>query len=292
MLTVSRFTLAALALLFTFSANAATTLFEVSKGEQRILLGGTIHLLHPSEFSDLPAEFDAAYEEADELYLEADMTKLQDPAFGQKMMQMMLYPPGKTLSSELSPEVWEALSTYSEKNEFPIQQYMGFDPALVSLMMTVAIAQKKGIQEGLDAHYFTKAKADNKPTGELESPEDVLGYMEAMTGHDGDKLIRATLRDLRKFDEMMETIVAAWKGGDMKALYRDLGKPMKAEAPEMYQTLMVERNEDWLPVIKGLFEDEDLELVLVGSLHLAGEHSLLKQLEEAGYQVEPYTVKE
>ncbi|WP_027329945.1 TraB/GumN family protein [Marinimicrobium agarilyticum] len=291
MTTVLRATGAALALLFTLSAHASTTLFEVSKGGQRILLGGTIHLLHPTEFP-LPAEFDAAYEEADALYLEADMAQIQDPAFSQQMMQLMLYPPGKSLSTELSAEVWESLARYSKQNQFPIQQFVGFDPAFVSMMMTVMTAQQKGITKGVDTHYFNRAKADNKPTGQLESTQAVLGYMKALAGHDGDEIIKATLRDLRRFDQMMETTVSAWKAGDMDTLYRDLGKPMKEEAPEMYQTLMVERNKDWLPVIKGLFEDEAVELVLVGSLHLAGEDSLLEQLEKAGYRVKSYTIGE
>lgn len=291
MTTAFRFSLTALALLFTLSAQASTTLFEVSKDGHRVLLGGTIHLLHPSEFP-LPAEFDAAYEEADELYLEADLAKIQDPAFGQQMTRMMLYPPGKSLTTELSGKVWESLASYSEQNQFPIQQFVGFDPAFVSIIMTMMTAQKKGIQKGVDTHYFNKAKADNKPTGELESTEDILGYMETMTGHDGDEIITATLRDLRRFDQMMETTVAAWRAGDLDTLYRDLGKTMEEEAPEMYQTLMIERNKDWLPIIKGLFNDEDVELVLVGSLHLAGDHSLLKQLETAGYRVEPYTISE
>lgn len=291
MTTVMRSTLAALALLFTLPAHASTTLFEVSKDGNRVLLGGTIHLLHPSEFP-LPAEFDAAYEEADALYLEADMAQLQDPAFNRQMMQLMLYPPGKSLNTELSAEVWESLARYSEENQFPIQQFLGFDPAFVSMVMTVMTAQQKGITTGVDAHYFNKAKADDKPTGQLESIQEVLGYMETLTGHDGDEIIKATLRDLRRFDQMMETTVAAWKAGDMDTLYRDLGKPMKEEAPEMYQTLMVERNKDWMPVIQGLFEDEAVELVLVGSLHLAGEDSLLKHLEKRGYRVRPYTIGE
>ena len=224
--------------------------------------------------------------------LEADMASIQSPEFSQKMMQMMLYPPGKSLNSELSPEVWQSLASYSEQTQFPIQQFLGFDPAFVSLVMTVMTAQKKGINQGVDAHYFNQAKVDRKPTGELESTDDVLGYMETLTGHDGDKIIKATLRDLRRFDEMMETTVAAWKKGDLDTLYRDLGKPMKAEAPEMYQTLMVQRNRDWMPVIQSLFDDEYVELVLVGSLHLAGEQSLLKLLTQKGYTVEPYTLQE
>lgn len=276
------------AVLFSTVAQAETTLFEVSKGDQRILLGGTIHLLHPDDFP-LPEAFDAAYREADSLYLETDLAAIQTPKFGQQMMQAMMYPPGKTLNTELSPEVWQALEHYSQKHQFPVQQFMGFDPAFVGMVMTLMLAQQSGIQDGVDAHFFSKAQRDGLPLGELETAEQVLAYMKALTGHDGDAIIEATLHDLERFDELMDDMVDAWRAGDLDKLDREMGQPMREQAPEMYQTLLIERNNDWLPVLKSLFEREGTELVLVGSLHLAGQDGLLSELEQQGYTVEPYT---
>lgn len=282
-----RQTLCTVALGLSVFAHADTTLFEVSDGDSKVLIGGTIHLLHPSHFP-LPEAFDHAYESADALYLETDLEALQDPAFGQQLAQAMLYPTGKTLSSELSPEIWEEVAEYSEQNQFPIQQFVGFDPAFVSIVMTVMKAQSLGITEGVDSHYYQKAKADGKPTGELESKEDVMGYMKGMTGLDGDAIMEATLRDVERFEELMDTAVTAWKQGDMAALDRDLGQPMREEAPELYQSLLVDRNAKWLKKVEQLFEEEGTELVLVGSLHLAGKQNLLEMLEEAGYDITPY----
>lgn len=274
---------------FALSASASTSLFEITKGEQRIFLGGTIHLLHPDDFP-LPAEFDAAYAQADALYLETDLGVMQDPAFGQKMMQVMMYPPGKTLSSELSPEVWKELQSYSQANQFPVQQFMGFDPAFVSMVMTVMLAQQNGIQEGVDAYFYQRAQRDGLPMGELETAEQVLDYMQVMTGHDGDAIIQATLTDLKRFDQLMTDMVNAWRTGDLETLDREMAQPMRDQAPGMYRTLMTERNNDWLPVLESLFEQEGTELVLVGSLHLAGDDGLLNSLEQKGYAVTSYTV--
>lgn len=271
------------------SVSADTSLFTVSKGDQRILLGGTIHLLHPDDYP-LPAEFDAAYDEADALYLETDLAVLQTPAFGQQMMQVMMYPPGKTLQTELSDEVWQDLQAYAQEHRFPVRQFVGFDPAFVSMMMTVMLAQQKGIQEGVDAHFFQKAQRDGLPTGELESTEDVLEYMGVLTGLDGNAIIQATLTELERFDELMADMVDAWRAGELEKLEREMAQPMRDQAPQMYETLMVKRNQDWLPVLESLFDREGTELVLVGSLHLAGTDSLLAALEKRGYDVTPYQV--
>src|SRR5690625_6550624 len=67
-----RFVLLSLALLVSAPALAQTTLFEVSKGDKQIFVGGTIHLLKPSEFP-LPEAFDQAYGKASHIYFETDL---------------------------------------------------------------------------------------------------------------------------------------------------------------------------------------------------------------------------
>ena len=264
-----------------------TTLFEVSDGQSRVLLGGTIHLLHPNDFP-LPPAFDAAYGEADKLYLETDLATIEAPAFGQRMAQVMLYPAGKSLKTELSPQVWQEVERYAEANRFPIRQFVGFDPVFVSILMTVMKAQSLGIQEGVDQHFYQKAQIDGLPLGELETAGDVLQYMKGMTGLDPNAVMQATLEELKDFDQMMEQTVKAWREGDLEALDRDLGEPMRRESPEFYQKLLVDRNAQWLPKIERMFQQPGTELVLVGSLHLAGKRSLLDMMKQEGYQVRPY----
>jgi uncharacterized protein len=54
----------------------------------------------------------------------------------------------------------------------------------------------------------------------------------------------------------------------------------------LYQALFVARNQNWLPQIEQMFGNKQKELVLVGGGHLAGEHSVLALLQQAGYTVE------
>jgi len=50
--------------------------------------------------------------------------------------------------------------------------------------------------------------------------------------------------------------------------------------------LLVARNDDWLPQIQRMLSDAPVELILVGSLHLAGPDSVLAKLTAKGYTVE------
>lgn len=286
-----RFVLLSLALLVSAPALAQTTLFEVSKGDKQIFVGGTIHLLKPSEFP-LPEAFDQAYGKASHIYFETDLEAASDPAFGFQVAQAMAYPLGKTLHSELKPEVWAELQEYAEENQFPLQQFIGFNPALVGIVLTMAEAQRKGIGAGVDAFYYEKAKTDGKPRGELESKEDVLEYMKAMATEDGNEIIQSTLRDIRNMEELMGVTVAAWRKGDLAALDKHLGEPMRTGSPAIYQTLLGDRNKQWLPKIQALFNQEGTSLILVGSLHLTGEGNLLDLLREHGYDVSYYRPNE
>ncbi|MDQ2076836.1 TraB/GumN family protein [Marinimicrobium sp. ABcell2] len=282
----SRF-LGILLLFVSIPALAQTTLFEVTDGESRILVGGTIHLLHPDEFP-LPDAFDRAYEQADRVYFEMDLGEALNPAFGMQMMEVMKNPEGRSLQSKLSPAVWERLEAYAKETQFPLAMYQPFDPALLSMVLVVFESQRRGIQGGVDEHFYQRARADDLPLGNLETTEEVLGYMEAMTGLDGDWLIESTLRDLNNFDDMMTALVRAWRRGDMDTIYKEMGKPMREESPELYELLLIKRNQQWLPQLEAMFSQPGTELVLVGAMHLAGPHSVLKMLEDEGYKVTRY----
>ena len=60
---------------------------------------------------------------------------------------------------------------------------------------------------------------------------------------------------------------------------------MPTEFPRIYDLLLKNRNQRWIPQIETMFADDNTEFVLVGVLHLAGEHSVLAMLESKGYKV-------
>ena len=61
--------------------------------------------------------------------------------------------------------------------------------------------------------------------------------------------------------------------------------PLLKDFPDIYQSLLVDRNNNWLPQIEAMFDSKDTEFVLVGALHLVGKDGLLQRLEAAGYKV-------
>jgi uncharacterized protein YbaP (TraB family) len=270
--------------------NAETSLFEITKGDQKLYLGGTIHLLRNSDFP-LPDEFEQAYEQAQKLVLETDLQKASAPEYGQKLAQAMMYTGGNNLSKTLSPDVWKELQAFADERQISLGQMIMFKPICVGMILTITEAQKMGIGQGVDDYFDRKARLVNKPFGELESGDELIASMKKIADTDPDLTISATLRDLKKMDVMMSTMVAHWRKGDIKALDKELAGPMRKEAPDVYQALVVERNQLWLPRLTTMLATEEVELVLVGSLHLTGKDGLLAQLKKQGYKVKPYRLK-
>lgn len=277
---------------WTTSAFANTSLYEISKGEQKIYLGGTIHVLRNSDYP-LPVEYEQAYGQTQILVLETDLKKSNSPEFGQQFAQIFAYGGGKNLAQDLQPKLWQELQSYADKNQFPLDQMSMFKAVFVSLTLSIAEMQKHGygLGQGVDMYFFQKARLAEKPIRELESTEDVLQHMQTLVNLDANQVIKSTLQDLNKIDKVMSKSLGYWRTGDLDKLDKEMASDMRKQAPEMYQRLLVDRNHTWLPKIEAMFTTPETELVLVGALHLSGKDGLLKALKARGYQIKPYSVK-
>lgn len=281
--------IAGLIVLISSSASAETSLYEITKGDQKIYLGGTIHVLRNSDYP-LPPEFEQAYESAKILVLETDMKKASSPEFGQQMAQAFMYGGGKNLSQDLQPALWQELQKVSDERQFPLGQLSMFKAMFVSLTLSVTEMQRKGfgVGQGVDSYFYQKAVLGGKPTQELETTDEVLKHLKALADVDANLIIKTTLRDLHKMDDMLGKSVGYWRAGELEKLDKEMAADMRKETPEIYQQLLIARNQAWLPKIEAMFASTEVELVLVGSLHLSSKDGLLAQLKKRGYKIKPY----
>lgn len=286
----SRFKLiAGLCALLSVSASAETSLYEITKGDQKIYLGGTIHVLRSSDYP-LPAEFEQAYENANILVLETDMKKASSPEFGQQMAQAFMYRDGKNLSQDLQPKLWRELQKFADDRQLPLGQMSIFKAMFVSLTLSVAEMQRKGfgVGQGVDSYFYQKAILSGKATQELETTDEVLAQLQSLADMDANVVIKSTLRDIRKMDQALEKAVGYWRKGELEQLDKEMAADMRNETPEIYEKLLIARNQAWLPKIEQMFASPEVELVLVGSLHLSSKDGLLAHLEKRGYKIKPY----
>ncbi|WP_028865823.1 TraB/GumN family protein [Psychromonas aquimarina] len=287
-----KFVLKTLALTFcSLTVQAESSVWKVSLGEESIYIGGTVHLLRHSDFP-LPPEFDIAYKNSDRIFFETDIAALSDPEAQGKLLKSMTAAPGSRIDKLLSPETMEKLSDAVSQRGMNVNSLMSFKASMIVTVLQMTELKRLGVNiEGVDAYFHERAVADGMPVGELETLEQQLSFLSKMGEGKEEEFVRSSLHDLDELKSMYEGVVSAWRNGDRKQLEALFISEMKQDFPEVYEQLLVQRNNNWLPKIKSMFKEPGTEYILVGAGHLIGPDGILQRLEKEGYKVTQVKVK-
>ena len=279
------FVIFSLSILFSTTAFSKSSVWKVSKNNNHIYIGGTIHILPKSEFP-LPEEFRKAYKNSDSLVLETMLPAPHDASFQTRLMDKVSYKNHQKLSKIISPETFQALEKYLANFSVNLNDLDGFKPGFIVSMMAVMEAKRAGISgEGVDAYYNQLATKDNKALEFLESMDFQLNLLANMGMGDEEALINSTLSQMEEFKETFLKVIPAWRNGNEKQLTKLIIQPMLEENPDLFKTMLTNRNINWIPLIEKMFMDQDKEFVLVGIGHLVGKGNVLNLLKNKGYQV-------
>lgn len=273
--------------IFTTSALAETSVWKVSKGDNYFYLGGTFHLLSPQDYP-LPEEFKQAYNDSTKLVFETDLIAAQSPDFQAKMMSAMTFSDQRTLKSELKPEVYERLKAFMTTRNLPIEQFSKLQPWGVSLVLAMVEYQRMGMtpEYGVDAFFNKLALSDSKTVLSLETPEEQLKFMSSMGDVEPNRSVDYTLNDIELMPEFVKKMKQCWRTGELDSMSDiEAIALMEKQFPEIYDTLVTKRNNNWMTQLPGFIKDDPKEFVLVGALHLDGKEGLLTQLKQQGFQV-------
>lgn len=263
-----------------------TSVWKVSKGNDAVYVGGTIHILPISEFP-LPDTFTQIYKTSDTLVFEVKMPDATDIEGQQKMMAGLAYAEGKTLKDDVSEETYQALDTYLSKFGASADQLARFKPGMVASMLVAMEAQRSQLAgEGVDAYFMQLAERDGKRSEYLESLDFQINMLANMGAGEEDRLISETLETLPELKETLQSTIKAWREGNSQKIDELVIDTFKRESPTSYDDVFTKRNQSWLPQIEAMFGDDDQEFVLVGAGHLVGDESVIALLKAKGYTIE------
>ena len=269
---------------------AQSSVWRVSKQDREIFLGGTIHILSESDYP-LPCEFDRAYSQADKLIFETDMRAVQSPNFVSDNIHKFFYRAPNSLHQNLMEQTHEELVAYLREHDFNVDNMMRLKPGmLMSMLLMNKLQATDKPALGVDAFFARKAITDKKRIAFLETPQQQVDFIAQIGIGSEEQFVRYLLRDLANLDTQFPQMKEAWREGDLSLLGRVADMDLlKWDFPDLYNTLMVKRNNTWMLVLLELIQNEEVELVLVGTLHLPDEHGLLEQFRSQGYTVEQLT---
>jgi uncharacterized protein YbaP (TraB family) len=267
------------------SVSADTSVWSVTSGSNTVYLGGTVHFLRTSDFP-LPEEYEQAYQAASEIYFETDIGAMNDPSVQARMLQQLTYNDERSLKTVLNEEAYTTLSEYAASTNIPMMVLEKFKPGLLIATIQISEFQSLGFTpQGVDTYFTTRAIGDAKSLGQLETVQEQIGFIAAMGEGNESEFVLVSLRDLDKNRELMDEMVQAWRVGNNAGLAKMFVEDMKSKTPELYDSLLLQRNLKWIPQIDQMLTDGDTEFVLVGAAHLVGEDGLLEMLTNKGYEI-------
>lgn len=272
-------------LILCLSVAADTSIWKVQLHNSVTYIGGTCHILRKSDYP-LPEEFVKAYEDSDIIVFETQLEELNSPKSQEMIIKKGLYKDELSLDKVLSPRTYDFLKTYCEDSGIPVLSLNKLKPSMVVLTLLGLELQKLGInQTGVDNYFHHKATMEGKKIEGLESVNQQIEFVLSMGEGNEDDFIEHSIKDLKKTRQILNELIAAWRQGDEDKLYQLYIVPMKKDYPNLYSTLIAERNREWLSRIKRYLQTSQNEFILVGVGHLVGTDGIIDHLKRSGYTI-------
>ncbi|WP_322971757.1 TraB/GumN family protein [Faecalibacter sp. LW9] len=260
-----------------FSQNSLLWKIEGNGLQKPSYLFGTVHMICKNDFQ-MQEKLKNVIATAEQAYFEIDMGN-QD--FISEMQANMMG--DKTISSQLSKEDADYISTeLKAKYGVGLEAFDQMKPMIVmSMLMQSSFPCELTSLEGEIINQLNEKKS---PMGGLSSVKEQYGYLDRFV--DVNEMVK-TIKSLNseEFKSVFGTIKELYKKEDITGLDNLMVKYTGANL-EMYDVLMVERNQIWTARIPALISNQST-LIAVGSGHLAGEKGLISLLKAEGYQVSP-----
>jgi uncharacterized protein YbaP (TraB family) len=273
--------------------DATPALWKVKGVHGTVYLFGSVHVMKP-EVKWESAKVKEALKSSDALWLEVANVAPDSVKTMQPMIMQMGMDFSHPLSTKISKSDVELMDTELKTLGMPgISGETAFEPmqpwfAYLTLSMLPAMQSGYAMGSGIDQKLLAEAKSEGKPVKGFETAEQQLHYVADMPQMQQVALLHQTLVDLPKSSEQMDEIVADWTRGDVEKIASLENSEMKTKTPELYEKLLVKRNEQFADAVASMLKDPATGTVFVtiGAAHLAGPDSVLKMLEAKGFKAE------
>jgi uncharacterized protein YbaP (TraB family) len=270
----------------TQSRAAKSFLWKVQSGPRVMYLAGSVHALSEDVYPLNPA-FEQAFTASDTLVEEIDLDQAGLLSLGPMLLAKAMYQDGRTFDKVVSKETADLVASHLKSMPMAAELIRPMKPWMVMLMVSALQVQQAGLNPnlGLDKYFFDKATDARKMVVGLETAESQLDRFDKMPEALQEQMLRSALEEINVQNTELAAIVAAWRSGDVAALERRLLPGLK-KYPAAYQSLIVERNNNWMPQLEKCLARTTPCMVVVGAAHLVGPDGLLALLRRKGYTIE------
>ena len=268
------------------SRSARSFLWKVQSGPRVLYLAGSVHALSADVYPLNPA-FEQAFAASDTLVEELNLEQSGILALAPMILSKAMYQDGRTFDKVVSKETADMVAAFLKSSPMGVELVRPMKPWMVMMMLSALQIQQAGLNPalGLDQHFFDKAKMAGKTIIGLETAEYQIDRFDTMPEPLQEQLLRSTLDELNLQSKELSATVAAWQRGDAATIEKGVIGSFK-KYPAAYQSLIVERNNNWIPQLEKCLARTTPCMVVVGAAHLVGPDGLLTLLQRKGYKIE------
>ena len=264
----------------------ANPLWEARGKSNSVYLLGSIHFAK-DDIYPLAKPIEQAYERSSVVVFEANLGEMKSMKTQASLLQAGMCPPGETLSQLVGKDTYSALQSWLKKTGGQPSMLDQMKPWLASVTLVVLELQKLGFNpsQGIDEHFFSRAKSDQKEIRGLETVDFQIGLFANLTREESELFLKSMLEDTDRFPKIFADVIEAWKTGDA-AKIEPLLLEITKKYPAVQKKFLTDRNRVWLPKIEELLARDKNVLIVVGMAHLVGSDGLVQLLKKKGIRVE------
>ncbi|MPV85583.1 TraB/GumN family protein [Ostreibacterium oceani] len=257
-------------------------IIELKKDEKTLYLFGTIHFAKP-DFYPLAPAIAAHLQQSDALALEVDLT---DDA---QMLELIALMSSKGIDTSREISDWLPAQPLAALNDLfgedAVNRMTHFRPWMVMMELSTKLASDYGMTElGIDLAIADMASEKQLPVVGLETfSSQIEGFLKIPESEIIDSISQANDTDKNK--TQFDNLVDIYQGSPTAdELTNQLLSEMREQTPVLFQSFVIDRNQQMTKKIITLNKTNPTLFVAVGALHVYGDDSITNALIKAGYQ--------
>jgi uncharacterized protein YbaP (TraB family) len=202
-----------------------------------------------------------------------------------KIFINFMNPDYKSLDKVFSEETFDMLVSLCEKYDYPVMNLKYWRPYIAYSSLSMHVLNRFAQADGVDVFFLKKAKEHGKKIECFETDEFQYNLIANLGNEYGDSYYAYLFSEFESeqgVEEDFDQMINAWKRGEMieSMTYE------REHFPAVYESMLANRNNAWMPVIENYLKTSPVEFILVGTGHMFGPDGLLTQLENRGYKIE------
>lgn len=261
-------------------------IWKVQSGSSVMYLAGSVHALTASAYPLNPA-YQRAYDASGALVEEIDLAEADPLTGGVGLLAKGMYQDGRTFDKAVSRQTLTLVEQKLKDTPLALDLIQPMKPWMVMLMLEAISSQQAGLDPdlGLDKHFYDLASSGGKTVIGLETAESQMDRFDKMSEAQQEEMLRSDLMEMDSENKSLHELLTAWQSGDAPAIEKMMLGSF-ANNPAAYNSLILERNRNWMPQLENCLRRSSPCFVIVGAAHLVGPQGLLAMLQQKGYRLE------